>query len=72
MLVSIAEEKAILSEITVGTILAVHGSYSILADGKGGILLHNPTYTPLPPEYSVAEIEEVFRVNNMGNKNRLT
>ena len=72
MFVSIAEKKAILSEITVGTILAVHGSYSILADEKGGILLHNPTYAPLPPEYSVAEIEEVFRVNNMDNKNRLT
>jgi len=72
MPVTTEERKTILSEITVGAILAVHGCYSILSNEKGGITLHNPTYSPLPPEYAVAEIEEVFRVNNMDNKNRLT
>lgn len=72
MPVSIEEEKAILSEITVGAILEFHGCYSISSNEKGGIALYNPTYGPLPPEYSVSEVEEVFRVNNMDNKNRLT
>jgi hypothetical protein len=47
------------------------GDYSVLPDEKGGISLHNPTYSPLPTEYSREEIEEVFRVNNLADKNRL-
>ncbi|MGA3281049.1 MAG: hypothetical protein ABSD50_08705 [Smithella sp.] len=65
------DELIILSDITVGKILAVHGDYSVLPDEKGGISLHNPTYSPLPTEYSREEIEEVFRVNNLADKNRL-
>jgi len=72
MLVSVEEEQTILSEITVGGILAVHGCYSVLSDENGGIVLHSPTYSPLPPKYSVTEVEEIFRINNMDNKNRLT
>jgi|ERR1035437_6334857 hypothetical protein len=65
------DEIIILSDITVGKILAVRGDYSVLPDEKGGISLYNPTYSPLPTEYSLEEVEEVFRVNNLADKNRL-
>ena len=65
------DEIIILSNITVGKILAVHGDFSVLPDEKGGISLHNPTYSPLSAEYSLEEVEEVFRVNNWADKNRL-
>ncbi|MGP8153911.1 MAG: hypothetical protein ACLQBQ_07190 [Smithella sp.] len=49
------DEIIILSDITVGKILAVRGDYSVLPDEKGGISLHNPTCSPLPTEYSLEE-----------------
>jgi hypothetical protein len=64
-------EQKVLLDITVGKILAVQGEYGVLSDDEGGITLLEPTYFPLPQEYSIEEIEEVFRVNNMTDKNRL-
>lgn len=58
---SLEEELKILSDITEDKILSVHGSYSLVNDV--GIILYSPIYTPLPLDYSVEEIEEVFRVN---------
>jgi hypothetical protein len=68
---SVEEEKEILSDITEGKILAARGYYSVLSDKDGGISLHDPIFSPLPPEYSLEEIEKVFRINNTADKNRL-
>lgn len=65
------EQKKILSDIVAGKILAVQGDYSVLPDNEGGISLLDPTYSVLPPQYSLEEVETVFRVNNIADKNRL-
>jgi hypothetical protein len=65
------DELKILSDITAGKILAARGYYTVLSDADGGISLLDPTYSPLPPEYSLEEVEEVFRVNNSSDRNRL-
>ena len=65
-------EQKILSDLPEGKILAVSGPYSVLPEEEGGISLYHPTYGPLSQECSLEEVEEVFRVNNRYNKNRLT
>ena len=65
------DEFKIISDITAGKILATCGQYSMLPDKEGGISLHDPTYSPLPAEYSLEEIEEVFRINNLADITRL-
>jgi hypothetical protein len=65
------DELKILSDITAGKILAARGYYTVLSDADGGISLLDPAYSPLPPEYSLEEVEEVFRVNNSSDRNRL-
>jgi len=63
--------KKIVAEITEGKIMSATGRYSILTDDKCSAMLIDPQYSPLPPEYSLEEVEEVFRINNQYNKNRL-
>ena len=65
------EQKKILSDIIAGKILAVRGDYSVLPDNEGGISFLDPTYSTLPPQYSLEEVEKVFRINNIADKNRL-
>jgi len=65
------EQKKILSVIVAGKILAVRGDYSVLPDNEGGISILDPTYSALPPEYSLEEVEKIFRINNLADKNRL-
>jgi len=71
MPVSREDELKILSDIPEGKILAISGLYSVLPEDEGGIAIFDPTCEPLPPQYLLKEVEEVFRVNNMDNKNRL-
>jgi len=68
---TIDEEQIILSELPVETIVAVHGCYSVTSDTNDSIMLHNPSYAPVPAQYSVDDIREVFRVNDCSNRNRL-
>jgi hypothetical protein len=65
------EEQRILSDVAEGKILAVNGIYSVLPENEGGIAVFDPLCEPLPPQYSLKEVLEVFRVNNRYNKNRL-
>ncbi|HPC08164.1 MAG TPA: hypothetical protein PLF77_04590 [Smithella sp.] len=65
------DEQKIRSDITEGKIMAASGLYSVLTEDEGGIMLFDPACESLPPEYSLEEVEEVFRVNNMTDKNRL-
>jgi hypothetical protein len=64
-------EKKIVTEITEGKIMTATGRYSISRDDKSPVMLIDPQYSLLPPEYSLKEVEEVFRINNQYNKNRL-
>jgi len=57
------DEQKIISEITEGKILLASGRYTILRQGDDCIMLNDPKYFPLPPEYSLEEVEEVFRFN---------
>ena len=66
------DEQRILSVITEGKIMAASGLYSVLPEDEGGIVLFDPVCESLPPEYALEEVEEVFRVNNRYNRNRLT
>ena len=34
------------------------------------IRLHDPTYSQLPPDYSIEEVEEVFRFNGAENEKK--
>ncbi|MBP6916357.1 MAG: hypothetical protein WBK44_00530 [Smithellaceae bacterium] len=65
------DQKIIVAEITEGKIMTATGRYSILTNDKGSVMLIDPQYSPLPPEYSLEEVEEAFRINNQYNKNRL-
>jgi len=65
------DEKKIVAEIKEGEIMTATGRYSVSTDGKGGVMLIDPRYSPLPPQYSLEEVEEVIRINNQYNKNRL-
>lgn len=68
---STEEVQKILAEFIVGNIIAVHGCYSVSSDESNAIMLHDPSYGPVPSKYSIEDIREVFRVNNRGDKNRL-
>ncbi len=65
------DEKKIVTEITEDKIMTATGRYSISRDDKSPVMLIDPQYSLLPPEYSLKEVEEVFRINNQYNKNRL-
>ena len=69
---SLAEEEKITAEITEGKIMIAKGRYHILPNDEYVFILNNPEYYPLSPEYSLEDVEEVFRFNNTYNKNRLT
>jgi hypothetical protein len=66
-----ADEQKIILEITAGKIMVASGRYTILPKEETTTTLYDPEYYPLPSEYSLEEVEEVFRVNNRYNKNRL-
>lgn len=67
----LSDEQKIISEITEGKITVASGRYVILPKEESIITLYDPEYYPLPSEYSLEEVAEVFRVNNRYNKNRL-
>ncbi len=58
------EEQKIILEITEGKILVVSGRYCVLPKEEFIIMLCDPKYNPLPAEYSLEEVEEVFRFNS--------
>ncbi len=58
------EAKKIISEFAVGKIMAVAGRYCVMPKAECKIKLFQIEYNPLPPEYSIEEVEEVFRFNN--------
>ncbi|MBN1363329.1 MAG: hypothetical protein JW976_00855 [Syntrophaceae bacterium] len=68
---NLEEKRKILADMVVGKILAVRGDFSVLPENEGGISLLDPEYSFLPPECRIEEIEEVFRMNNLADKNRL-
>jgi len=67
----LSDEQKIISEITEGKIMVASGRYTILPKEETIITLYDPEYYPLPSEYSLEEVEEVFRANNGYDKNRL-
>jgi len=58
------EEQKILLDISEGKILVVSGRYCVLPKEDFIITLCDPKYNPLPAEYSLEEVEEVFRFNS--------
>lgn len=58
------DAQKIISEFVVGKIMAVAGSYCVMPKEECKITLFQIEYNPLPPEYSIEEVEEVFRFNN--------
>ena len=56
------DKNRILSDIAVGSILAVKGEYGIIPT-DGSIIVFEPQYSSLPPDFSLEEVEEVFRRN---------
>jgi hypothetical protein len=58
----IDEEQKIISEITEGKILVVSGQFTVIQT-ENNVTLYDVEYSPLPPEISLEEAEEVFRFN---------
>jgi hypothetical protein len=65
------EKNRILSDITVGSILAVKREYGIIPT-DGSIIVFEPQYSSLPPAFSLSEVEEVFRGNWRGSNYKKT
>jgi hypothetical protein len=58
------DQQKIVSEITKGKILVVRGRYCVLPKRESIITVNDPKYFQLPNEYSLEEVEEVFRFNS--------
>lgn len=58
------DEQKIISEFTKGKIMVVSGRYCLQPKAEDTIMLFDIQYKPLPSEYSLEEVEEVFRFNN--------
>ncbi len=59
-----AQRDEILQDMKAGSLFLIRGKY--LAPGDGSVLISDPMYWPLEPEYSEDEVREVFRFN--GNR----
>ena len=58
------DAQKIISEFAVGKIMAVAGRYCVMPKEEDIITIYQIQHNPLPPEYSIEEVEEVFRFNN--------
>ena len=56
------EKNKVLADITEGSILSIKGTYGIIPE-ESLITVFTPNYSQLPPDFSVDELQEVFRHN---------
>ena len=58
---SVERKEQLLDDLKVDSVLLFKGNYGV--PGDTGIILYEPSYEPVEPEFSEEEIREVFRVN---------
>lgn len=59
---SIKERDAVLKVIHEDEIYSIKGEYTCINNGAS-IIIYNPVYSPIPPDFSEEEIREVFEFN---------
>lgn len=57
------EAEKIESFVGPGSIVSAKGCFSFIPGADGGITLHNPALTPMDPEVSLSDLNDVFVKN---------
>lgn len=61
---TIAERNKILEDVVADRIFMIRGRYSIISEIPC-LIIHDPGYSHLCPDYSEEEVRECFRINSM-------